>query len=264
MNQPGSSQPGPSNLPTTDQLLTDLAVAITRVAKPRTIKAPRYSKERDLSEYLLDFERVADLNDWRDEEAGVELQNALEGEALTHALSVQTTSFHEIAAVLRDRLVIRPEEARLKALQLTTASDDIDKLAADCRRLVERGFGVQGLNIGRQQLEDEKLRTFIRGIKRTDVAVYVKGQNPPTLQHAIQYAKDFLLLDKSRNPPKVRSIESDNDEEGMLSKLVRQVAELTAKSKQTPSEPVKCFHCGENHFARGCPNKSGKSKPLNY
>jgi hypothetical protein len=245
----------------TNQAFTELAEAITRVARPKTIKAPRYSKERDLSEYLTDFERITELNNWRDEEAGIELQNALEGEPLTHALSVQTTSFQEIAATLRERLVIRPEEARLKALQLTTATDDIDKLAADCRRLVERGFGPHGLDVRDEYLEQEKIRTFIRGIKRSDMAIYVRGQNPATLHAAVLFAKEFSLLDKSRNPPKVRSVETETTDK--LDELIRQVEELKKKSTEPAQEPVSCFNCGENHYARGCPNKSKKNKSLN-
>jgi predicted Zn-ribbon and HTH transcriptional regulator len=248
-----------SQIQVTNQAFTELAEAITRVARPKTIKAPRFSKERDLSEYLLDFERIQELNQWGDEEAGIELQNALEGEALTCALSVQTTSFQEIVATLRDRLVIRPEEARLKAMQLTTATDDVDKLAADCRRLVDRGFGAQGLDVRDEFLEQEKLQTFYRGLKRTDLAIYVKGQHPASLQHAVRFAKDFLLLDKARNPPKVRAVDTET-ESSKIDDLVRQIEELKAKTHELTQEPVKCFNCGENHFARGCPHKNKKTK----
>jgi hypothetical protein len=175
----------------------------------------------------------------------------LEGDALSHALTVQTTSFTEIAKVLQERLVLRPEEARVKALQLSSNHEDIDDLANQCRRLIDRGFGPQGLNITNQQLEEEKIRTFLRGLKKKEMAVYVKGQKPQTLAEAVTIAREYKILVKDTTSSKIRSIE----EEDAIEEKLCQFKDLKAKF-----EGIQCYNCGENHFRRNCPHLK---KPLN-
>jgi hypothetical protein len=224
--------------------LQDLVQVVAQSVRPKKIKAPRYAKTQDLAEYLANFERVITLNGWGDEEAGIELQNALEGDALSHALTVQTTSFTEIAQVLKERLVLRPEEARVKALQISASYEDIDDLASQCRRLIDQGFGPQGLNISPSHLEEEKIRTFLRGLKRKEMAVFVKGQRPQTLAEAVTIAREYKILVKDSTSSKIRMVE----EEDRLGDLLYQFQELKAKF-----EGVQCFNCGENHFRRNCP-----------
>jgi hypothetical protein len=247
--------------PRVSATLQDLITMVSQSIQPKKIKAPRYSKSQDLLEYLQNFERIATINEWRDEEAGVELQNALEGEALTHALSAQSTSFHEIARLLKDRLILRPEEARLQASQLKATTEDMDELAANCRRLIDRGYGRSGLNLHEDDMEAEKIRTFIRAIKKTDMAVYVKGQRPATLHDAVYMAKEFQRVVKDHNPPKVRNLEVDKEP---MEELLSQIAEIKLHLglPTADGEEVQCFKCGGNHYARGCPNKKSKH-PLN-
>jgi hypothetical protein len=231
--------------------LQDLVHLVSQTVKPKKVKAPRYAKTQDLAEYLSNFERVIALNGWGDDEAGIELQNALEGDALSHALTVQTTSFTEITKILKERLVLRPEEARVKALQLSGNHEDIDDLANQCRRLIDRGFGPQGLNITTPQLEEEKIRTFLRGLKKKEMAVYVKGQRPQTLPEAVTIAREYKILVKDTNPSKIRSMETEDT----LEEILCQFKELKAKF-----EDIQCFNCGGNHFRRNCP---ALKKPLN-
>jgi hypothetical protein len=224
---------------------------VSQTVRPKKVKAPRYAKTQDLAEYLTNFEKVIALNGWGDDEAGIELQNVLEGDALSHALTVQTTSFTEITKVLKERLVLRPEEARVKALQISASHEDIDELANQCRRLVDRGFGPQGLGINTGQLEEEKIRTFLRGLKKKEMAVYIKGQKPPTLADAVTIAREYKALVKDTTSTKIRSLEEENS----LEELIYQFKEFRAKF-----EEVQCFNCGENHFRRNCPHTK---KPLN-
>jgi hypothetical protein len=231
--------------------LQDLVQVVAQSVRPKKVKAPRYAKTQDLAEYLSNFERVIALNNWGDDEAGIELQNVLEGDALSHALTVQTTSYTEISQVLQERLVLRPEEARVKALQISGSHDDIDELASQCRRLVERGFGPQGLNIDNAQMEEEKIRTFLRGLKKKEMAVYVKGQRPTSLADAVTLAREYKNLVKDTSSTKVRSMEEDTT----LKDLICQFKEFRAKF-----ENLQCFNCGENHFRRDCPYPK---RPLN-
>jgi hypothetical protein len=239
--------------------LQDLAKLVSASIQPKKIKAPRYAKTQDLLEYLHNFERIINLNDWGDEEAGIELQNALEGEALTHALTAPNTSFTAISRILRERLALRPEEARLQAMQLKATNDDMDELAANCRRLVERGYGDRGLNLHGDDIEAEKIRTFIRAVKKTDMAIYIKGQRPASLNDAVYMAKEYQRVVKDHSQSKVRSVGIDSDQ---LGELLSQIAEIKLHLGLPPPEgkDVSCYICKGNHYASGCPNKK---KPLN-
>jgi hypothetical protein len=152
---------------------------------------------------------------------------------------------------LKERLVLRPEEARVKAIQISNSHEDIDELASQCRRLVERGFGPQGLNIDGTQMEEEKIRTFLRGLKKKEMAVYVKGQRPSSLADAVTLAREYKNLVKDTTSTKIRNLEENTD----LEDLICQFKEFKARF-----DNLQCFNCGENHFRRDCPYPR---KPLN-
>jgi hypothetical protein len=232
---------------------------------PRKIRAPRFAEQRDVGEYLQDFERIAELNGWDDAEAGIELQSVLEGRALTLALSARTASFHEICEILRERLVLRPDQAREALNDLRLTKEEIDETANQVRRLTVRGYGHGGFDLRPDLLRQEQVCAFLRAIKLKEVRHWVHNKDPRTLDEAIAYVKSYYLLDEQYAPPKrVRNVEADSS-----SDLVATVQQLTAEIKKlreaptTPVKEVRCKICQGHHYATGCPNKR-KQPAENY
>ena len=222
--------------------IPELAAIVSQSSRqPRAIKAPRYSEQRDLSEYLADFARVADKNDWDDHEAGIELQNCLEGDALSCALTAETSSCRTIMTALRERLIPTPQQAR-KALQtLKMTREDVDKLAAQCRRYTELGYGAEGLNVSEGIMEQQKVEAFIEGLRHRDLVHAVGIQKPETLQEAVKLAKEFLRRDQQFTR-KVRCFNCSEDtspERGQLPHRANQLAicsALTSTQKASGNE----------------------------
>ena len=173
--------------------LTELVKAATRTA--RTIRAPKYSEQRDISEYLADFQLVADKNGWSDLEAGIELQNCLEGRPLTLALA-STSSGREIQKTLEEKLTPNPKEARRLLQNIRIIHGDVEELAKRCRRYTKVGYGPRGLNVAPEVIEEQQVEAFIEGLRDRDMVHALGIQKPSTLEEATQLAKEFLQRDE--------------------------------------------------------------------
>ena len=203
--------------------------------QPRTLRAPRYTKERDLSEYLADFIRIADRNHWDNEEAGIELQNNLEGDALSCALAAPTTSLPDILAVLRERFIPTPQEARRTLQTLRMSQNDVNQLAAQCRRLTELGYGPQGLDIKPEKLEEQKIEAFIEGLHNRDMVHALGIQRPETLAEAVKLTKEFIRRDRQFTN-KVRCIECNHCTSPEREQLPNQMKQLTTQTAVSGNE----------------------------
>ena len=174
--------------------IPELAAVISQtVQRPsRAMKAPRYTEDWDISEYMDCFSRIADKNNWDDDEAGIELQGSLQGEPLRCALAAQTTSCEAIMEVLHEKLIPTPKQARRNLLSLKMTRFDVDKLARQCRRNVELGYGPRGLNVGHDKMEDLKIDAFTDGLRHREMVHALGIQRPETLQQAVKLAKEFI------------------------------------------------------------------------
>jgi hypothetical protein len=244
------------------RMLTETLANVHRL--PRQIRAPRFAEQRDIGEYLNDFRRVADINQWDDIEAGIELQSVLEGKALSVALTARTTSFQEICTILQERLALRPDQARDALHELQLTKDNIDEVANQVRRLTERGYGRDGFNLRQDLLEQEQVRAFLRTITSRDAGHWVNGHNPRTLEDAVMRTKAYFSFDEQYAPSKrVRTV-TDNSSE--LLTAVRQLSTellgLKSKSAKDAVTETQCSICKGHHFAIGCPFRQSK-KPEN-
>ena len=173
--------------------LTELLQIATRSSK--TLRAPRYSDKRDLSDYLADFRIVAERNRWSDLETGLELQNSLEGTPLSIALS-SSPSGQEIMDTLEERLTFTPKQARRSLESIRMVHNDVDDLAKRCRRLTELGYGPRGLNVTTSIIEEIKVESFMEGLRNRDMVHALGIQRPTNLKEAVQFAKEFLRRDE--------------------------------------------------------------------
>ena len=158
---------------------------------PRTIKAPKYSEHRDIAEYLTDFQLVAEKNEWSDLEAGIELQNCLEGTPLTLALA-SSSSGKEIRKCLEDKLTPSPKDARRLLQNVRMIHGDVEGLAKKCRRYTEVGYGPRGLNVAPEVMEEQQVEAFMEGLRDRDMVHALGIQKPNTLEQAVQLAKEFI------------------------------------------------------------------------
>ena len=161
--------------------LTELLQIATRSSK--TLRAPRYSDKRDLSDYLADFRIVAERNRWSDLETGLELQNSLEGTPLYYSS-------------LEERLTFTPKQARRSLESIRMVHNDVDDLAKRCRRLTELGYGPRGLNVTTSIIEEIKVESFMEGLRNRDMVHALGIQRPTNLKEAVQFAKEFLRRDE--------------------------------------------------------------------
>ena len=172
---------------------TQLTQLISIAAKSaRSIRAPRFSEQRDLSEYLHDFCLVAERNGWSDLEAGIELQNSLDGSTLTHALAARPSSCSEIIKTLREKLIPTPQQARRKLQAVKMTHNDVDALASQCTRLTRLGYGQTGLNVSPQIMEEQKIEAFMEGLRNRDMIHALGIQRPESMDEAVKLAKEFL------------------------------------------------------------------------
>ena len=248
-------------LPTND--LTQLAQAICLAARPsHKIRAPRYAAERDLAEYLTDFAYVAEKNGWDDYEAGIELQSTLTGEPLSLALASPSTSFQAITTILKERLTLQPDTAIDAVQKIRLKGQDVDTLANQCRRLINKGYGPEGLQVPAGPLEALKVRTFIKALKDRHLIQYVGIQKPTTLDEALHYAKEVLKRDQYASPHLYCLDHTEEEEKPCVpGPTIADVLQKLDHWKPDAKEEKKleCFICKGNHFAVGCPQR--KKKP---
>jgi lysyl-tRNA synthetase class I len=107
-------------------------------------------------------------------------------------------------------------------------------------------------------MEKEEVNAFINALRPEELAHQVHAREPKTLDDAVRYAKNYFELQTRIRPNKqVRVIESTPGAE--IDDLRRQIQQLQTRlqdnqKEETPSKPkVKCYNCGKEHFARGCP-----------
>jgi hypothetical protein len=238
-----------------------LAQAIVQAQRPlHKIKTPRFSEQRDLSEYLADFQKIADRNGWSDTEAGIELQSVLEGRALSLALSVPTTSLQEISRVLKERLTLRPEEARRNLSELRLEKEEVEELGNQVRRLADKGYGKEGFDLSADRLAQEKINAYLDALRPDELAHQVRLQRPATLEDAVQYAKEYFIFQaRRRNTKHVRTLETTEQLATQIDQLRQELIQVRQTNSQ--EDVVKCRICGEHHYASGCPNKKRTPKP---
>jgi hypothetical protein len=204
---------------------------------------------------------VADLNGWDDTEVGIELQSTLEGQALSIALSTRASSFTEICRTLKERLVLRPDQARKALEELTLTKDEVDALATQVKRLTELGYGKDGFDLQPEILTQEQIQIFLRAIHPKEMAHLIKIQNPKTLDQAAALTKDYLTFEDQHNPSrKIRAVQVDSTAKELLESIQQLQDQVKQLQTTNQTKRVTCKICGDNHYPSGCPNKKPVSE----
>ena len=94
--------------------------------------------------------------------------------------------------MLRERLIPTPQEAGRALQTLRMTHNDVDKLAAQCRRYTELGYGPEGLGVSNRVMEEQKVEAFLTGLRNRDMVHALGIQRPQSLAEAVQLAKEFL------------------------------------------------------------------------
>ena len=262
-----------------DQLAA-LAQALQLAGRPN-FKPPSFSGEENIDLFIKQFEAVAEANHWSPLERTLHLRGQLSGDAQSCG---QGDDYEEIIEDLRDRygLTKRKARDRLSAIQLR-AGQDVHKQAAEINRLVSIAFPV----LPDQERQVMALEYFSRAWEGKAVQEHLLAVRPTSMREAVRATEDFLAVHTAGPRPRALAVEKAEDEEGeriatcdelglmaealttqtaLLRQLLAQVGTSPLGQPTTqatpevtparqPTQPVKCFGCGGEHYYRGCPQK---------
>lgn len=233
------------------------------------IKPPTYSGETDIELFILQFEEVAEVNEWTDIETRLHLRSSLTGSATDCG---RGQSAAEILHLLRNRFGMTVQQAKDKLLHLQKpGKQNLHQHAIETRKLVDVAFP----QLGGVALESMAMDYFINSIGNTSLKRHMLVIRPNTLMEATQAAVDYLSVGQDTNV-KITQIEKkeagsastlsatfENSMETlsrmmqsqteMLSKLMTHLATDRSKGETRQLSRLKCFVCGGPHFKKDCP-----------
>ena len=209
-----------------------------RIRKP--VKLPEgFDGKQPLKEYLFHFERCSLINGWTDEEKATFLAASVCGE------SGLTESKGRQYAKIVERLQLRfgvEKQAQLHQARLLNRrqfeGESLQMLATDIRSMVDLAYQ----DLGTPVQERFAVQHFIDALSDKDDGLYLRRENPSTLDDALSLARELeslRLLDSNNSlrqaDTKVRAIETEQthlqtEGDGLKHKIEEQQHKLEAQA----------------------------------
>lgn len=218
-------------------------------------------------EYQSQFNRVALLNEWSEEEKVDYLWVNLTGSALSfvEGLPAQDkSSYQTLCHALESRFGAEHLAMLYKAelLQKTRKKgQSLPELAQEVRKLSDCAYPNFPVD-AKEELATEK---FIEALQNAGLRLHLHQASPKSLTHAVELATHYEALRDadSRNHPRVRMVapshsdgeDCDDDERGESSELCRLVKRLSERLSvvEDKEKTRKCYNCGRpGHLSKEC------------
>lgn len=239
----------------------------------RRVNTPRFFPNTPIDKYLNMFELAVRSNNWTNEEAHLELCNAVD--VSVQELAYSFDNYEDLKAGLKDKLSVTAEEAYLSGgAVLKTQGDTLQMLSLNARSQVAKSYG-EYLGVDEDRLAELEVTCFLRSLPSAQMSQIVAMSNPQTLEAALAAAKRYELREKGFAPTqqtttkkavKLRQVseeESDDSPPVWAAEIAKQLTEaqlLAMRAIEIASgaekKEIACYICGaNNHLAAGCLQK---------
>ena len=229
--------------------------------------------EGKLRDHMLQFDIVADWNDWSYREKGANLAMSLKDgaqEVLQELSPASRQDYDSIADALKRRYD-PDEKENLKRVEFRGRSKRKDETSGEfgfaLKRLANSAYPDMSIEAKETLIIDQ----FVHGLNTRDLRRHVQFNHPATLQQAITLANEFEFFEsascqKHEDPSLgIRSLKDKSEPSHSMDRLEKEIKSLRqeiADIKKSNNDKhkflpgVRCHHCRlEGHVERSCPSK---------
>ena len=280
----------------------DRPPAARHIVNP-VVKTPPYDGTSSWQDYLIQFEMIADLNGWDDNNRALFLAAGLRGnaqEVLGDLDAARRRHYPSLLAKLSQRFGPQNQTEMFRSLlrnRTRKNEETLPELAHSIRRLVKQSYPTGDFDLLECLAKDH----FIDALTDADSRWRIQQTRPRKLDDAVRVAVEleaFQQAEKQRGlyrKPAIRTVQfqttsADKDEhnaqlndlpktlsdiQAKLNDITRQMQPSMTTSAQprprdnpqysTPRQPGACFECNEmGHFKNQCPKLRGRNNNRSY
>lgn len=265
------------------------------------VKAPHYDGTSSWPDYLVQFEMVAELNEWDDYTMAMTLATSLRGTAqsvLGDLDDHQRHDYESLVACLNQRFGPEHQTEMFRAIlhnRTRQPRETLPDLAHEIRKLVRLAYPTGERTI----IETIALEHFIDALSDPDTKWRIQQTRPRTLDQAVRIAVEleaFQAANRQKSHKKtVRSVTADNSnnngDDQELESMVARMQKLMTEGLQALEQKVHdlqgyqqnqnrksrnegsprpysqkgpCYGCGKlGHLRRSCPHPQINRNQLN-
>lgn len=231
----------------------------------------KYCGKTDFLDYLSQFEPIADLHGWTDEEKGVTLLSKFEGEALTIAATVKPKTYENLVAKLTSHF--SPDEQETSLQQLQTRKQKKDEtyatLAANIEKLAQKAYP----QVDEPVQDLIATRNFINAITDASVREKLRERMPQTMEKALKDVRQIAAnkeveeqlmqqqTGRCKNMEEVRRLEEKLEKFEKDLTMMKDVRKDRSKDQSKSKKgPPTCYNCQlPGHIRRWCPFEERKT-----
>jgi hypothetical protein len=248
---------------------------------PRYRKPANYDGKTDWQDYFVQFEMVAELNQWDDRTKALELATNLRGVAqgvLSDLRPEHRMSYRHLVFALQSRFEPTNQSELYRAQiknRIRKKGEALTELAQDVKRLVRLAYPESPSAVREHLARD----CFIDSLNDSELEWAVFQGKAYTVEDAVRVGLEYEAFDaghRKRTAVKTnirmqRDVGDDEagSEHGMTNDLIHEVigrlARMETETVPKPSwggsdinrrRPGRCHHCdGEGHWKMECPNR---------
>jgi hypothetical protein len=231
-----------------------------------SLPTPKFDGTTDIDKFIHQFEKVATLMRWGDEEAAIRFQMTISGAAQK---GLTTTTFRGMCTQLRSRYQLSENGAvvLLKALKWKT-NDSVHEFAAYVKQLVEKAFP----ELDPSQKEKRTIKELTNALPPSChiLTWELRNRTPSSYEEVVELVQDFSEMNLGTT--RVNRIETDEiaslrqevaSQAALISKMVATQTEIQQQLAAALSTPrprrdnpsIICYRCQQpGHIARNCTN----------